>query len=176
MVWGGHSRNPCVLEPEIPRSWCQKGSGTSGASQVLFCFCSENGLVSLVNGGEASNRSQDDFWKSGTFSKHFQGSRRIPNVMCEHDVLSSTVREWKCYTLEHKLDQNEPFVNRQVSCAKVVWELRRSLQNSLDANVSGEQKTIRVDRILNLSSAPPKQGFPPAASNMPSEQRMFLVY
>ena len=42
--------------------------------------------------------------------------------MCEHEVLSSTVREWKCYTLEHKLDQNEPFVIRQVSLAKIVLE------------------------------------------------------
>ena len=32
--------------------------------------------------------------------------------------------------------------------------VRHSLQNNLDANVSREQETIRVDRILNLSSAP----------------------
>ena len=37
--------------------------------------------------------------------------------------------------------------------------VRHSLQNNLDANVSREQETIRVDRILNLSSAPPKAGF-----------------
>ena len=36
--------------------------------------------------------------------------------------------------------------------------VRHSLQNSLDANVSGEKRTIRVDRILNLFSAPPKAG------------------
>ena len=72
----------------------------------------------------------------------------MPNVMCDQEVLSNTVREWKCYTLEHKLDQNKPFVNQQVSCTKIA--VRHSLQNSLDANVSGEQGTIWVDRNTQL--------------------------
>ena len=57
-------------------------------------LCSENGLVRLVNGGEASKPQPGRFfWNSGTFSKHFQGSCRTPNVMCDYEVLSSTVRE-----------------------------------------------------------------------------------
>ena len=99
--------------------------------------------------------------------------------MCEHEVLSSTVREWTCYTLEHKLDQNEPFVNRKVLAPKSYGSetlfAETVFENNLDANVSREQETMWTESSAFLA-LPPRQGFPPAASNMPSEQDMFLVY
>ena len=85
-------------------------------------LCSENGLVRLVNGGEASKPQPGRF---------FENQARLVNifkVVVVYQTSCVTTRccqtlfvSWKGYTLEHKLDRNEPFVHRQVSCAKVVW-------------------------------------------------------
>ena len=82
-----------MLEAEIPRSWCQKDSSASGVSQVPFSvFRKWSGAFSKLRGG-LETAARTIFRKSGRFSKYFQGSRRIPNVMRDHEVLSSTVRE-----------------------------------------------------------------------------------
>ena len=81
--------------------WMRKSQGLGvrkTPAQVVFLrslsLCSENGLVRLVNAGEGSKPQPGRFFENqGTFSKHFQGSRRIPNVMRDHEVLSSIVRE-----------------------------------------------------------------------------------
>ena len=116
-------------------------------------LCSENGLVHLRNGGEASKPQPGRF---------FENQARFGNIFKVVVIYQTSCVTTKCCQtlfvswkrLEHKLDRNEPFVHRQISCAKSCGRERHSLQNSLDANFSGEQWTIWVDGILNLSSAP----------------------
>ena len=84
-------------------------------------LCSENGLVRLVNGGEASKPQPGRF---------FENQGRLVNifkVIVAYQTSCVTTRcwqtlfvSWKGYTLELKLNRNEPFFHRQVSCAKVV--------------------------------------------------------
>ena len=142
-----------------------------------FVLCSDNGVVRLINGGAASKPQPGRF---------FENQARLVNIFkvvvaCQMSCVSTRC----CQAL---------FVSGNVTLRNTNWtKTSHSLIDKFlapksygsetlfaeqfgDANVSGEQETIRVDRILNLSSAPSRQGFPPAASNMPSEQGMLLVY
>ena len=102
-----------------------RGVRKTSAQVVLLrslSLCSENGLVRLVNGGEASKPQPGRF---------FENQARLVNIFKvvvvyqTSYVSTSAVKllfvSWEGYTLEHKLDRNEPFAHRQVSCAKIIW-------------------------------------------------------
>ena len=115
VVCGGHGRNPHVLEAEIPRSWCQKDFGASGASQVPFSvFRKWSGLETA-----ARTIFENQACLVNIFKVVVVYQTSCVTTRCCQTLLVN----WKGYTLEHELDRNEPFVHRQVSCAKVDLQL-----------------------------------------------------
>ena len=93
--------------------------------------------------------------KSGTFSKHFQGSRRLPNVMCDHDVLSSTVRELERLHFGTQIGPKRAIL----SSTSFLRQSRMGVKDTLCRTVwmqtfQESKRTIWVGGILNLSSAP----------------------
>ena len=62
------------------------------------------------------------------------------------------------------MGQNEPFVNRQVSCTKVVWECDTLCRTVWMQTSQESKRQYGWTESSTFLALPPKQGFPPAAS------------